>query len=33
LARAVIGGLTAATFFTLNFLPALYVIAKEQRHG
>jgi multidrug efflux pump subunit AcrB len=28
LARAVIGGLLAATFFTLNFLPALYVIVK-----
>jgi len=30
LARAVIGGLLAATFFTLNFLPALYVLAKEK---
>jgi multidrug efflux pump subunit AcrB len=29
LARAVIGGLIAATFFTLNFLPALYVLAKS----
>lgn len=30
LARAVVGGLLAATFFTLNFLPALYVLAKRK---
>ncbi len=30
LARAVVGGLLAATFFTLNFLPALYVIVKKK---
>ncbi|MHB2025936.1 MAG: efflux RND transporter permease subunit [Elusimicrobiota bacterium] len=31
LARAVIGGLLAATFFTLNFLPALYILAKTPK--
>ncbi len=31
LARAVIGGLLTATFLTLTFLPALYVLAKKKR--
>ena len=30
LARAVIGGLLTATFLTLTFLPALYVLTKRE---
>jgi len=30
LARAVIGGLITSTFFTLTFLPAIYVMSKKK---